>query len=245
MRRVAAVLACFAAFAAFGDTTNDYRFDQVKRKVVVTSDKKELRADTGTHAKSGDKVSTGWFSYALIASEKHAAKFEIFSSTDVVLASGAPGVILSVDRGHLRAMFDKITGTEPRVVETPGALLAVRGTKYDVDVDSSGHTTLTVIEGTVEVRSQLRPEPMLIHAGEQAIYGRREPPEMHPAPMGRGDRDGDRDDHGPGMNPRGEGRGERPDGDDHNRPPAGMPGGDMHGGSHGAPPQNPPGTPTP
>ena len=243
MKRVAVVLACVAAFAAFGESKNDYRFDQVKRKVVVTSDNKELRADAGTLAKSGDKVSTGWFSYALIASEKQAAKFEIFSSTDVVLASGAPGVILSVDRGHLRAMFDKITGSEPRVVQTPGALLAVRGTKYDVDVDGSGHTTLTVIEGTVEVRSQLQPEPMLIHAGEQAIYGRREPPQMRPAPMGRGDRDGDRDDHG--FDGRGEGREghERPDGDDHGRPPSTQPGGDLHGGSHGSP--NPPTTPKP
>jgi len=224
MRRLALLLVCFTSFSVFGGSP-DYRFDEVKRKVVVKSGNEESRVDAGNEAKSGDKVSTGWFSYALIAAPKHAAKFEIFSSTDVVLAAGDPGVILSLDRGHLRAIFDKITGSEPRIVQTPGALLAVRGTKYDVDVDSSGHTTLNVIEGTVEVRSQLRPEPMLIHAGEQAIYGRREPPVMRPAPEHRGrDIDG-----------RSEGHGGRPEGPEAGEPHGHGPG-DTHGDPHGAPP---------
>jgi FecR-like protein len=233
MKRTALLLGCFAAFAAFGETATEYRFDEVKHKVVLTSGKDELRVDAGKLAKSGDKVSTGWFSYALIASPKHAAKFEIFSSTDVVLASGAPGVILSVDRGHLRAMFDKITGSEPRVVQTPGALLAVRGTKYDVNVDADGHTTLNVTEGIVEVRSQLRPEPMLIHAGEEATYGRREPPVMRPAPLGDRGRGMD------GRSPEGhEGHeGSRPEGPEANEPHGHGPG-DAHGSA--PPPQSPP-----
>src|SRR5216110_566565 len=130
----------------------DYRFDQVKRKVVLN----DAPIVAGHHAQSGDKVQTGWFSYALIASDHYRAKFEIFSSTNVQLAGGTPGVIFSLERGRLHAMFDKITGSEPRVVQTPGALLAVRGTQYEVSVDANGKTELKVYQGTVEIRSELR-----------------------------------------------------------------------------------------
>ena len=77
-------------------------------------------------------------------------------------------------------MFDKITGTEPRIVQTPGALLAVRGTQYNVEVDAAGKTIVDVFEGTVEIRSPLRPEPFLVHAGETSIFSRRDPPPDHP-----------------------------------------------------------------
>lgn len=158
-----------------------YRFDDVRRTVVLKTAKQEVPAAKGSRAQSGDRVHTGWFSYALIASEPHRAKFEIFSSTDVQLAGGSPGVILSLDRGRVHAMFDKIIGSEPRLVQTPGALLAVRGTQYNIEVDSAGKTILDVFEGTVEVRSPLRKAPLLVHAGESSIFSRREPPPEHPA----------------------------------------------------------------
>jgi FecR protein len=167
-------------------TPLDYRFEQVKHNVQLTGLATKAHAVAqGQHATSGDKVTTGWFSYALIASDRHKAKFEIFSSTDVHLASGTPGVILSLDRGRLRAMFDKITGNEPRVVETPGALLAVRGTQYDVEVDDAGRTTLDVWEGTVELRSAKLKEPILVHAGEESAFGRHDVPTARPMPEDR------------------------------------------------------------
>src|SRR6185369_2449143 len=134
MKKLAAVLLIVSAAGAATaqEPAIDYRFDEVKRKVTVTSAKQERRVDKGQHAQSGDKVETGWFSYALISAERYRAKFEIFSSSDVRLTEGTPGVILSLERGRLHAIFDKITGTEPRVVKTPGALLAVRGTQYTV-----------------------------------------------------------------------------------------------------------------
>ncbi len=184
-------------------TSLDYRFDEVRRSVTLTTPKLQMRAQTGLIARSGDRVETGLFSYALIASEQHRAKFEIFGSSEVLLAGGTPGVILSLERGRLHAMFDKITGSEPRIVKTPGALLAVRGTQYDVDVDRSGHTTLKVTEGVVEVRSELREEPLFVRAGEMCTYGQHEPPVARPAPP-RGMFDPDRRGR-EGSEPRGEG----------------------------------------
>src|ERR1044071_6018836 len=97
-----------AMSAAAQSNVIDYRFDEVKRKVTLESQNHEVQAAVGLKAQSGDKVQTGWFSYALIATEAHKAKFEIFSSTKVALASNEPGVILSLERGKLHA-----TGSHP------------------------------------------------------------------------------------------------------------------------------------
>ena len=224
-----ALLLLVSISAAAQQAPVDYRFDEVKRKVTVTSAKQERRVDKGQHAQSGDKVETGWFSYALIAAEHYRAKFEIYSSTDVRLAEGTPGVILSLERGRVHAIFDKITGTEPRVVKTPGALLAVRGTQYSVEVAANGGTTLDVFEGTVEVRSPLRPEPFLVHAGQESTFSRREMPRSIPMPKDR--------------TPEGRTHGDQGrEGSGHERPQQPQPG-EHHGGGQPPPPHG--GTPPP
>jgi hypothetical protein len=229
MKTLLASLAMLTAAAATTTTpasTLGYRFDDVRRTVTLKTAKQESPAAKGSHAQSGDRVHTGWFSYALIAAEPQRAKFEIFSSTDIQLAGGTPGVILSVERGRIHAMFDKITGSEPRIVQTPGALLAVRGTQYNVEVDAAGKTIVDVFEGTVEIRSPFRPEPLLVHAGESSIFTRRDPPPDHPmkTPDDRGQNAPGRRDGAP-ADPRGSH-------DDHGHP-AGDP------GAHGAPPPPP------
>lgn len=182
MKTLLASLAMLTVAAATTTTPAPvgYRFDDVRRTVTLKTSNQESPAAKGLRAQSGDRVHTGWFSYALIAAEPQRAKFEIFSSTDVQLAGGTPGVILSVERGRIHAIFDKITGSEPRIVQTPGALLAVRGTQYNVEVDSAGKTIVDVFEGTVEIRSPLRQEPFLVHAGETSMFSRHEPPPDHP-----------------------------------------------------------------
>jgi FecR protein len=213
MKTLLASLAMLTAAAATtpsvpAGASVSYRFDEVKNNVVLKTAKQELPAAKGSRAQSGDHVHTGLFSYALIASELHRAKFEIFSVTDVQLAGGAPGVILSLERGRVHAMFDKIIGSEPRLVQTPGALLAVRGTQYNVEVDRDGKTMLDVFEGTVEIRSALRNEPYLVHAGQSSTFSPRQPPPEHPMKtpddrrpdpqghLGGPDAHGGMDDHG-------------------------------------------------
>ncbi|HEX7193153.1 MAG TPA: FecR family protein [Thermoanaerobaculia bacterium] len=245
MKTLTASLLAFAAVSAFADTPVDYHFDQVKRTVMLTTPKQEMQAAAGTKAQSGDKVHTGWFSYALIASKDRGAKFEIFSSTDVELAGNEPGVLLSLNRGTIHAMFDKIIGSEPRVVKTPGALLAVRGTQYSVEVDDKGRTTLGVFEGTVEVRSRLKKEPTLVHAGEAVGFSMNAPPISMPMPrnMAGAPRSmqgtGDHDHHGSGESHGGEPHGTPPPGNGHGRPGEGsaFPG---NPGGHGTPPPPPP-----
>lgn len=216
--------ACFFALAATGvvpASPPDYRFDEVKRNVTLN----EAKIDRGALAHGGDMVNTGLFSYALIAADHYHAKFEIFGSTKVQLASDTPGVILSLERGRLRAMFDKITGTEPRIVQTPGALLAVRGTKYDVEVEGGGRTTVDVWEGVVELKSPMMREPVFVRAGQESVFNRHEPPpQPRPIPDARRGNDPTQPQHRSGD-------------DGHH---GGQPHSPPHGGTQQAPPPMPP-----
>lgn len=187
--------ALVVAFPLFAQESIAYRFDQVRSKVVVTSHGADLRAVQGTIAHDEDRVRTGWFGHAMLAAPRYAAEFEIFSGSEVTLAGGTPGLILSLDRGRLKAMFDKITGNEPRMVKTPGALLAVRGTRYGVEVGRNGDADLVVFEGTVEVKSALAKEPVLVHAGEGCHFGTSSAPMVMPM---RGMNEGMWQQHGAG-----------------------------------------------
>jgi hypothetical protein len=197
----AALLGLFSFTPLLAQTSSVlvYKFDSVKRTVTVSTNSAEARTvSAGGRAASGDRVHTGWFSSAVVADEQHRATFELFARTDVILASTTPGVILSLERGRLEAIFDKITGSEPRIVQTPGALLAVRGTSYAVEVDAKGETALDVFEGTVEVSSPLKPLPFLVHAGESSDFGRNRVPVVLPTPPERRQPQGGKrnDDHG-------------------------------------------------
>ncbi|MGK2859255.1 MAG: FecR domain-containing protein [Thermoanaerobaculia bacterium] len=162
-----------------------YRFEKVKSKVIVVNDAGERRVAEGAGAAGGDVIRTGWMGWALVSSPRHNARFEVLSSSEVTLGSDQPGVILRLERGRLKAMFDAFTGQEPRVVATPGALLAVRGTRYGVDVDSKGNAAIVVFDGVVEISSPLSAfPPLALRAGEMAEYGRERAPMMRAAPRG-------------------------------------------------------------
>lgn len=183
----------------------EYVFEQVTRRVTLTTAAGgDVRAAAGVSASGGDRVRTGWLSHTILGAPRHAARFEVFAGSDVLLASDAPGVLLTLERGRLKAIFDRITGDEPRVVKTPGALLAVRGTRYGVEVDARGNAYLAVFDGIVEVQSPLRPEPLLVRAGEVCQYGRALHPESRLAPRGMNEERWQR--QGSGMDDRMSGR---------------------------------------
>lgn len=208
-----------------GQNPIDYRFERVRGKVTVSASAAETRAAAGSVAHAGDRVRTGWRGYALLEESRHAARFEVFAGSDVTLAGDAPGVLLSLERGRLRAIFDKITGEEPRIVRTPGALLAVRGTRYGIEVGRDGLAVLSVFEGIVEVRSPLRPEPLLVRTGEACRFGMNRAPVASPMPRSMTEEMWQKNGSGMGggMTPRGDGT-------------------DGMSGSHGATPRPNPGT---
>lgn len=162
-----------------------YRLEAVKSKVVITHAGQERRARTDEVAEAGDELRTGWLGRATVSVPERASRFEIHASTRVRLAGGEPGVLVVVEGGRLKAIFDALTGNDERLVATPGALLAVRGTRYGIEVDAQGNGTLAVFEGTVEVRPlDAQQPPLVVGVGELCQFGPATPPRRQAMPQG-------------------------------------------------------------
>lgn len=168
-----------------------YRFDEVKSKVLrapAADQKNEVRVEKGETAVGGDFVRTGFWASAVISVPERNARFEISSSTRARLQGDEPGVLLVLEKGKLKAIFDALTGgpAVERRVSAPGAMLAVRGTRYGVEVGDDGQTLLAVFEGTVEViPSAPGLAPARIKADEFCFFGPRLAPRPRPM-MGSG-----------------------------------------------------------
>jgi hypothetical protein len=198
-----------------------YRFEQVKRSVYLSpggDQAREAKAVVGAPAAAGDLVRTGWLGQAVIEAPASATRFEIFANTRVRLAGQEPGVLLVLERGRVKGFFRALLEgrSEERRIAVPGALLAVRGTRYGVEVDGQGRSTLAVFEGVVEIlRTGAAGDPVRVRAGEWSAFGPAGPTRVEPA--------GSR-----GFGERAWGQGMRPDG---SMTPRSMPGGAMTPGS--------------
>jgi len=156
-----------------------YRFEEVKSKVVRSpggDESRDVRVAAGDPAEAGDVVKTGLFGRTVLAVPDRAARFEVFSSSRVQLAGGEPGVLLVLEKGRLKAAFDAFTGaSEARRVAAPGALLAVRGTRYGLEV-AGGESVLAVFEGTVEVFPSDGTPSLRVERDEYCVFGPKTPP---------------------------------------------------------------------
>ncbi len=153
-----------------------YRFDEVKSKVTRSpggDEERSAKVAAGDAAEEGDLVKTGTFGRTVLSVPDRAARFEVFSSARVRLAGPEPGVLLVLESGRLRAFFDAFTGaSEERRVAAPGALLAVRGTRYGLEVLSKDETALAVFEGTVEVFPTNGSPSFRVERDEYGVFGR-------------------------------------------------------------------------
>jgi len=184
MRRIPGALLVAAAGLALAQGppagTLLYRFDEVKSKVTraqAGDEERTVRVSAGDVAEAGDVVKTGLFGRAVLSVPERAARFEVFASARVRLAAGEPGVLLVLESGRLKAVFDAFTGAaEERRVAAPGALLAVRGTRYGLEVVGKDETTLAVFEGTVEVFPTDGSPSFRVGRDEFGVFGRSTPP---------------------------------------------------------------------
>jgi len=79
-------------------------------------------------------------------------------NTDLVIkdfwSQGSVRSVVNVLLGRVRFYIQHIGGRpNPYQVETPTALIAVRGTTFDVDVDASGYSEVACIDGQVGVEN--------------------------------------------------------------------------------------------
>ena len=173
-----------------------YNVVAVKHKLLLEAPEGERRLQTGDSANSGDALRTGWRATAELAVPARSAVFHLGSSTRFRLAHDRPGVLLEIERGRLRAVFgpEEIGDGVPeeRLVTTPSAVLAVRGTEYGIEVKKNGETSLVVFEGVVELKEVSGVgDPVMVRAGQicRVRVGKApSPPQVHNVSPGDWDR---------------------------------------------------------
>ena len=107
--------------------------------------------------------------------------------TRLVVREPAPGNWDAVEilLGRVRAYIRKRTGGAPPFqMGTPSAVIAVRGTRFDVEVNGRGVSEVDVFDGLVEVASSTIPgSSVLVSPGFSTRVGMGTPPEP-PVPTG-------------------------------------------------------------
>ena len=175
--RIFAILAVFALATPRPGATEpesldrnlEYTVTDLRGKLVRESPDPTAKLKIGATAHSGEVLKAGWYSRAELSVVSHRARFKISARSRVRLAGDRPGVLLELEQGRIRAIFDHFEGDEPpeRRVVTPSAILAVRGTEYGVSVSRAGITTVVVFAGVVEINTVIKTAgPVLVSAGQ-------------------------------------------------------------------------------
>ena len=72
--------------------------------------------------------------------------------------------------GNLWASFKKvISGRQSREIETPSAVVAIRGTTIEMDVANDATTTVRVVEGKVSVKSRDTGGEVIVQSNQQTV----------------------------------------------------------------------------
>ena len=98
--------------------------------------------------------------------------FDVYANSKVVFRE-TPGItdLLDLFIGRVKVFIEHSKGPNPKDVKTPTAVISVRGTVFDVDVqDAEGTTFVTLDEGLVDVRNLTAPGPsVLLKPGESIL----------------------------------------------------------------------------
>lgn len=79
--------------------------------------------------------------------------------------------------GDIWAKFKKVISTrQVREIESPSAVVAIRGTELELNVDQNQTTTVRVYEGRVAVRSKTVPGEVLVGSNQQSVVEKGKPP---------------------------------------------------------------------
>ena len=133
----------------------------------------------------GETIVTGPDGYALFQLDD-GSKFEVFPGSKVIFRAnrGNWRDLLDIYLGRVKVEIQKLGGRpNPYRVSSPTALIAVRGTVFEVLVASDETTTVSVEEGFVSVSHRLHPSEVLLKPGDVLIVRPAEP--LVPASAGR------------------------------------------------------------
>src|SRR5262249_8606173 len=127
-------------------------------RVDVMSDSTPWALDVGGWVKPGQMVVTGADGGAIFKLSDGSV-FEVYANSRVIFRANAGDwrELLDVFLGNIKVHIQKLAGQpNHNRVRTPTAVISVRGTTFDVNVEDDGDTTyVNVIEGLVDVEHVL------------------------------------------------------------------------------------------
>ena len=142
----------------------------VTGQVSLLNDGQPWALNAGDQVKVGQVIFSGPDGYAVFQ-VSDGSTFEIYANSRVVFRK-TPGNLkdlLDVVIGRIKVHIEKFGG-QPNFnrIFTPTAVISVRGTTFDVEVEDSDETTLVVVEeGLVEVQHARHPgTPKWLNGGE-------------------------------------------------------------------------------
>ncbi|MFP5205270.1 MAG: FecR domain-containing protein [Acidobacteriota bacterium] len=184
---VAAVVLFILALPLFGQNQITGQLSAVKGNVSLIRDQGQpvlLHASDKVH--SGDAILTDTKSSATMRLlDGSTVRIYPMSHVEVRSESGDWKEFLHVVLGNVRFQIEKLSGRpNPKVVTTPTAIIAVRGTIFAVAVKQNGDTQVGLQQGLVAVASLLQPEQQLLVRPGQELWVRQgegptQPHRMH------------------------------------------------------------------
>jgi hypothetical protein len=151
----------------------------VEGRVSVLRDLREWAISVGDTIQAKETVVTGVDGHALFQ-VADGSTFEVFANAKVVFRNSPPNWkdLLDVLAGRVRIYVQQRNNKpNPNRVITPTAVISVRGTLFELDVDEDETTLIQVEEGSVEVQHALLPvgQRRTLTAGESLRVHREEP----------------------------------------------------------------------
>lgn len=147
------------------------KLSAVKGKVsLVRGQSMPVPLHNGDNIQSGDAIWTDAMSSATLRFPDRST-VRIFPNSHVELRpeSSSWKEFLHLLLGNVRVQIEKLSGRpNPKVMTTPTAIIAVRGTIFAVAVERNGDTQVGLEKGVVAVASQFHPEEeVLLHPGQE------------------------------------------------------------------------------
>jgi ferric-dicitrate binding protein FerR (iron transport regulator) len=162
---------CLAQFAASDASSYSAKAVTVSGRVSVLRDSTQWAISAGDAVKVQEMIITGPDGLALFQLSD-GSTFQVYPNSEVQFRKtlGDWRDLLDVLVGRIRVQIQHWYGQpNPNRVITPTAVISVRGTTFDVEVDEDGEvTTVEVEDGQVEVQHALLPSdrPKIVGPGD-------------------------------------------------------------------------------
>ena len=176
---VATAFACQAQPLWLGSAESAATVVHLTGQVSVLKDSVPWALEVGSTVQVKQVIVTGADGFAVFE-VSDGSRFEVFSNSRVIFRHNPGNLadLLEVWLGRVKVQIQRLSGKpNHNRVTTPTAVISVRGTVFDVNVEDENSTLVAVDEGQVAVQHLFLPakDPKLVNAGEYLRIYRDQP----------------------------------------------------------------------